>query len=106
MGLCGEKIGEKVKKFAIPSRLKIKNKVAYEIVWVDEFKEPTTMGECRFDSKQIAMKTKQSDKEQFKTFVHEVLHAICMERDIKINHRAIYQLEDALYYILFHNDWK
>jgi hypothetical protein len=106
VGLCGEEIGEEVKKFSIPSRIKIKNKVAYEIAWVDEFKEPNTVGECRFDERQIAMKTKQSEKEQFKTFVHEVLHAVCEERGIKISHRAIYQLEDALFYILFHNDWE
>ena len=95
-----------MKKVKIPSAVKIKNKVIYEIVWIDQFKNEHTMGECRYDSKQIAIKNDQSEREKYKTFIHETLHAICEERGIKISHRAIYQLEDALFYILFHNDWK
>ena len=102
MGLCGEEVGEEVK---IPSRIKIKNKVVYELVWVDEFADSDTLGECRPWASQIAIKNGQSDKQEMKTFLHEMLHAICEERGIKVSHRAIYQLEDALFYILFHNDW-
>lgn len=89
----------------IPPRLKIKNKVVYEIVWVESFADPDVLGECRFDSKQIAIKDGLSEREAFKTFVHEVLHAVEFERGVKIPHRAIYQLEDAVFYLLFHNDW-
>lgn len=105
MGLCGEKIGEEMKPPKIPSRLKIKNKVAYEIVWVDSFEDKDILGECRFDSKQIAIKKGQSERELIKTFIHEALHAIQFERDIKLTHKSVYQLEDGLYYILFHNEW-
>lgn len=103
MGLCGEEIGEEVKA---PSRIKIKNKVVYERVSVDSFADPDTLGECRFDQRQIAIKDGQSERQEMKTFIHELLHAVCEERGIKISHRAIYQLEDALFYLLFHNDWK
>lgn len=89
----------------IPSRIKIKNKVVYEVVWVDSFEDGNTVGECRFDVKQIALKMNQSEKELMKTFIHEVLHAIEFERGVKIPHKTIYQLEDALFYILFHNEW-
>lgn len=89
----------------IPSRIKIKNKVVYEVVWVDSFEDSNTVGECRFDVKQIALKMNQSEKELMKTFIHEVLHAIEFERGVKIPHKTIYQLEDALFYILFHNEW-
>lgn len=89
----------------IPARIKIKNKVTYEVVWVDSFKDPKTLGECRFDARQIALKKGLSDKPTFKCFSHEVLHAIEYERGIELSHRAIYQMEDAIYYILFHNDW-
>ena len=102
MGMCCEEVGEAVK---IPSRIKIKNKVVYELVWVDEFSDPDTLGECRPWAKQIAIKSGQSERQEIKTFLHELLHAICEERGIKVSHRAIYQLEDALFYILFHNDW-
>lgn len=101
--MCGEEIGEEVKA---PSRIKIKNKVVYERVSVDSFADPDTLGECRFDQRQIAIKDGQSERQEMKTFIHELLHAVCEERGIKISHRAIYQLEDALFYLLFHNDWK
>ena len=89
----------------IPSHIKIKNKVVYEIVWVDSFKEPDVLGECRYDTKQIALKKGESEKGTFKTFTHELSHAVCHERGIAIRHQAIYQLEDAIFYLLFHNDW-
>ena len=89
----------------IPARIKIKNRVVYEIVWVDSFKDPKTLGECRFDARQIALKTGQSDRETLKTLIHEILHAIDYERGIPIRHRTVYQMETAIYYILFHNDW-
>jgi len=91
---------------SIPSRIKIKNRVVYEIVWVDSFKDTNVLGECRFDVRQIALKNGQSERETFKTFVHEVIHAMEVERGIKIPHKAIYQLEDAIFYLLFHNVWK
>lgn len=94
-----------MKKPPIPPHIKIKNKVVYEVVWVDQFKDPEVLGECRFDSKQIALKIGVSERETYKTLIHEVLHAVEFERGVKLQHKAIYQLEDALFYILFHNDW-
>ena len=90
----------------IPSRIKIKNKVVYEIVWIDSFKDPQTVGECRPWARQIALKTGASERSLFKSFVHEVLHAVEVERGIKIPHRSIYKLEDAIFYLFFHNIWK
>ena len=94
-----------MKKPKIPPYIKIKNKVVYEVVWLDGFKDSEVLGECRFDSKQIALKTGISERETYKTFIHEVLHAVEFERGVKLPHKAVYQLEDALFYILFHNDW-
>lgn len=105
MALRGEEVCEKMKLPKIPPRIKVKNKVEYEVVWVDEFTAPDTLGECRFDAMQIAMKAGQSGKQEMKTLIHELLHAVCEERGVEISHRAIYQLEEALFYILFHNDW-
>lgn len=93
----------------IPPHIKIKNKVVYEIVWVDEFRDKVdeiTWGECRFDKQQIALRIGQSPKKEFMSFIHELLHAVCEEREIKLSHRAIYQLEEAMFYILFHNEWE
>jgi Zn-dependent peptidase ImmA (M78 family) len=98
-----------VKTPRIPARVKIKNKVTYEVVWVDSFvdkPDEKTYGECRYDQKQNALLINQSERQAFKSFSHEVAHAVCHERGIKISHQAIHQLEDAIYYILFHNTWE
>lgn len=94
-----------MKRVRLPSHIKVKNKTVYELVWLDTFSDPDVLGECRFDSRQIAIKSGQSEKQEMKTFIHEVLHAICEERGIEISHRSVYQLEEALFYILFHNEW-
>ena len=90
----------------IPSHIKIKNKIVYEVVWVDKFKDTEQLGECRFDTKQILIKTGMSHKQTVKTFLHECTHAFCFERKIDISHKAVYQLEDAIYYLIFHNKWE
>ncbi len=105
MGVCREEVSEAMKLPKIPSHIKIKNKVVYEIVWVDSFKDEDVLGECRYDTKQIALKKGQSDRETFKTFSHELFHAVCFERGINVSHKAIYQFEDAIFYLLFHNEW-
>lgn len=89
----------------LPSHVKIKNKVVYEVVFVEKFKDPKQVGECRFDQKQIAIKIGLSPRQTIKTFYHEILHSVAFERNIDISHKAIYQFEDAIYYILFHNKW-
>lgn len=87
----------------IPPSLKIKNKVVYEVVHSRDFIEGDDLGQCRFDVRQIVLSEKQSKIQEKKTFIHEVLHAICFERKIDISHKAIYQLEDAIYYIITRN---
>lgn len=86
----------------IPSRLKIKKGVTYEVVFIKDFPD-NTVGECRFDKKQIVLSTDQSEKDLIKTFIHEVTHAITHERKIKISHKAVYQFENALLYFFKEN---
>lgn len=84
----------------IPSHVKIKNRVSYEIVWVDSFKSDTdkeiTVGEARPEHKQIALRKGQSEKALMKTLIHELIHCIEFERGIKIPHKTVYQLEGAI----------
>ena len=89
-----------------PSHIKIKNKCVYEIVHIDTFRDPEVLGECRFSERQIVIKKGQTEKQEWKTICHEILHSICEERGIDISHKSIYQLEEALYYVVFHNKWE
>jgi hypothetical protein len=74
-------------------------------VWVDRFDCENTLGECRFEYKQICLKKNQSDSEILKTLIHEMFHAMEFEYKIQLPHKAIYGLEDAVYKILKLNKW-
>lgn len=68
---------------------------------IDRDKE--CVGLCNFDTKTITIKKGQSDVERFKTFVHEVLHAIEMEHKIAIKHKEVYKLEQCIVEFLLVN---
>lgn len=83
----------------IPSQVRITSKVTYEVVWCDNFpNDEHQVGECRPDTKQIVIKTGQSPTEAFKTFLHEVLHAISLETDgMNLTEKQVRLLEDGLF---------
>jgi hypothetical protein len=82
----------------IPSSIRIKSKVKYEIVWTELIGESEkTLAECRYDTKQILIKAGQPETENWKCFIHEVLHAIEFEYCIPIPHKIIYLLEEAIF---------
>lgn len=56
-----------------------------------------TVGLCDFSERTIYLKKGMSQAETLKTFIHEILHAICEEHKIKVSHKAIYRLEEAVY---------
>ena len=80
----------------IPPRVRIKRGVVYEVVFIDQFKDPDQLGECRFNEKQIVLLSKQSDKSMRESFWHECVHAIENEWGICLKHKDIYVLEKAL----------
>lgn len=89
----------------IPNRVRITSKVEYEVLFVEEFKDGQTLGECRSDVKQIVINKNQSDTEARKTFIHETIHAIDSEEDIKLTEKQVRKLEDGIYRVLRLNKW-
>ena len=82
----------------IPNTIKLKSKVKYEIIFADVIGEKeSTMAECRYDFKQIVIKNGQSETETWKSFIHELIHAIEFEFRIPIPHKITYLLEDAVF---------
>ena len=79
-------------KSEYPQRISI-NKVEYTIVFVDQIEGSDTLGLCDFERKVIFLKNKQSPKERFLTFIHEVLHAIEYEFNAGVEHELVYKLE-------------
>jgi hypothetical protein len=89
-----------------PNKIRIKARVFYEIVWTDEFVDALdTRGETRFEYKQIVLLRGMSDAQTFETLIHELLHAIEHEYEIKLPHASIYSLEGAIHAILRLNNW-
>ncbi len=83
----------------IPHFIQLK-KARYEICWVDDFKDGKTLGETRFDPKQILIKTGQTAKEAVKTYLHEVEHATSHEFDANLTEAQVRALEKSLPWIL------
>ena len=54
------------------------------------------VGITDFSSQEIHIKTNQSKTETLSTFIHEILHAMDEEYDMKLTHKQIYQLEEAI----------
>jgi hypothetical protein len=92
--------------FKLPSRVRITQRIAYEVVYVETFQNPNVLGECRFDSKQIVIKSGQSPRETRKTLIHEIYHAMSFETPkLNLTEAQVLALEKATDRVLRLNDW-
>lgn len=94
---------KKTKK-KIPNRVQFSKNGFYEVVWVDDFPGGNTVGETRFDRKQIAIKKDLSDRLTVITYLHECLHALSHETDAELTESQILNLEKVFYYLLKKNN--
>lgn len=62
-----------------------------------------TLGLCCPATNEISIKTGQTPSERFKTFVHELIHAINYEYSLKENHKTVYKLETILHDLFVDN---
>ena len=70
----------------------------WEIKFVRKIpKEPeTTIGLCDPSEHVIYIRLGQSPEQRFKTFIHELCHAVCYEYAIPECHKVIYALEEPI----------
>lgn len=80
-----------------PKFLNIKDE-RYQVLIVKHIpKESKTLnGLCDGDVKKIWIRKGQSPFGLFRTYIHEVLHALEFEYHIRIRHETIYELEVAI----------
>ncbi len=64
---------------------------------------PNTLGLCDPSELIIYIKMGQTPRERFKTFAHEICHAVCFEFNIKENHAIIHKLEEPIVRLLMDN---
>lgn len=75
----------------------------YAVRWVSKKSRKLpkdTIAHCHPGDYVIRIKRGLGRAETFKSFIHEVLHAIEFEYPIKIKHKVIYELEDAIFRLL------
>ncbi len=85
----------------IPSIVRATRHISYEVLYVEEFKDKTQVGECRPNEKQIVLKNKESQTETFKTFIHEICHMISFEQPgLNLTEKQVRALEEGLYRVL------
>lgn len=85
----------------IPNKIRITQKITYEIVYQDEIKsDPDCIGLCDPNTKHIYIKNGLSKTGRIKCLLHEICHAIFDENEIKINHSEIYKIEESLFKFL------
>jgi hypothetical protein len=81
-------------KSKIPHQVKIRTKT-YEVAWIDQFKDGKTLGETRFELRQIILLNNMSPKMTVSTFFHEYLHAICHEYNVNLTENQVLALEKS-----------
>lgn len=84
----------------IPQSVHTGKKDRFEVVWVDGFPAPETVGETRFNPKQIAIKIGQTEREAVLTYLHEVIHAADHTHEIGLTETQVRKLERALIPVL------
>lgn len=85
---------------SIPHRVQLGSKSWYEVLWVDDFKDGKTLGETRFDPKQIVLMKNQSPKMTVVTFLHEITHALAHEAEVELTETEVLAFEKTLYFLL------
>ena len=60
-------------------------------------------GVCRYNALQIRINDSMSDRRQGSTLVHEVLHAICDERAVKLTEEQVETLANGMTQVLRDN---
>ncbi len=90
----------------VPSHIRITSKRDYEVTYIDQFKnDPEQQGECRKDPPQIVIKASDPEGERFSSFIHETIHALDFEDDIKLTEKQVIKLERGIFRILKLNGW-
>ncbi len=85
-----------MKRASYPKRLRI-GEMEYRLVFRKVLdRDPTCVGLCIPSKTKISLRTGLDADFRFETLLHEVLHAIEHEHDIKLKHKTVYGLANAL----------
>lgn len=84
----------------IPPRVQINRNSFYEVCWIEDFPDGNTLGETRYDPKQIVIKKGLSPKLTVQTYLHEIGHAVSEEFKANLTETQVLAIEAFFYYML------
>lgn len=90
-----------MRKKDYPKSLTVKGET-YEVKFANKLGKDI-LAYCDPCEREIKIKNGQTKEETLKCFIHEVLHALEFEHHIKIKHKTVYQLEEAIFRFLRDN---
>lgn len=88
----------------IPPRIRIGGRTYFEVCWVDDFADGQTLGETRFDPKQIVIKKNQSPKQTVLTYLHEVTHAASDHYGLGLTENQVLGIEASFMVLLLNGN--
>jgi hypothetical protein len=94
-----------MKRNHYPTSMKV-GKSTYKVElapFIEEGEGKITRGYCCTKRKTIVLLATLSEAELFSTFIHELLHAIEHEHDVRIKHSLVYAMEGPISEVLKKN---
>ncbi len=86
-----------------PDKLRVGSRI-YRVRFVSSIRRnKNNLGICDEHRGEILIRKDLSEDEKLKTLVHELLHAMEFEYQIKMPHDAVYQYEEAIFDFLCAN---
>ena len=93
----------KDKRNGIPSHIRVGAAMYKIVINKDKLIEDGSDGYCNPADSVLVINSEVGPQRKWQVLVHELLHAIEVQYNIKLNHRKINQLESALYQLLKDN---
>jgi len=94
-----------INDFEIPPRIRITARTTYQVLWIESFKDPTQLGECDYENKQIILKKNLKPIVTYWVFFHELLHAISFHDKLNLRERQVDGIEIAFTRMHRLNKW-
>lgn len=61
------------------------------------------LGETDSETQTIKIRSGMSKNETFRTVIHEILHVVEFEWPVRLKHKTVYQLEEAIFSLIMDN---
>lgn len=75
----------------------------WSVIWVDRIEGKDTLGYCESEAHTLIIQNGQPEDEALHTYLHEVMHGMCIEYKIKLGHKTLDNLAGAFKDFLLQN---